>query len=85
MENQRALCEKRQLQFPPRYESACKIDTPESFSDFFHAAECEMPREPEVPEARVPVVECLDGLARMTTKEFSTNSFCEKWHPPECV
>ena len=29
-------------------------------------------REPEVPEARVPVVECLDGLARITSKELAT-------------
>ena len=30
---------RRQLQFPTRYEQACKIDTAESFSEFFHAAE----------------------------------------------
>ena len=29
-----------------------------------------MRRGPEVPEARVPVVECLDGLARITLKEL---------------
>ena len=40
-------------------------------------------REPEVPEGRVPVVECLDGLARITSKEL--DSFCEKWLPPECL
>ena len=28
-------------------------------------------REPEVPEARVPVVECLDGHARITSKELA--------------
>ena len=28
-------------------------------------------REPEVPEERVPVVECLDGLARITSKELA--------------
>ena len=28
-------------------------------------------REPEVPEARVPVVERLDGLARITSKELA--------------
>ena len=28
-------------------------------------------REPEVPEERVPVVECLDGLARITLKELA--------------
>ena len=45
----------------------------------------EMRREPEVPEEKVPVVECLDGLARITLKGTCTNSFCEKWHPPECL
>ena len=44
-----------------------------------------MRREPEVPEARVPVVECLDGLARITSKELAITPFCEKWHPPECL
>ena len=29
-------------------------------------------REPEVPEAEVPVVECLDGLERITSKELAT-------------
>ena len=28
-------------------------------------------RGPEVPEARVPVVECLDGPARITSKELA--------------
>ena len=45
----------------------------------------EMRREPEVPEARVSVVECLDGLARITSKELAPTSFCEKWHLPECL
>ena len=31
----------------------------------------EKDREPEVPEARVPVVECLDGPARFTSKELA--------------
>ena len=31
----------------------------------------EMRREPEVPEERVPVVECLDGPARITSKELA--------------
>ena len=41
-------------------------------------------RGPEVPEARVPVVQCLDGLARILRKTCN-NSFFEKWHPPECL
>ena len=31
----------------------------------------EMRREPQVPEERVPVVECLDGLARITLEEIA--------------
>ena len=29
-------------------------------------------REPEVPGEEVPVVECIDGLARITSKELAT-------------
>ena len=32
-------------------------------------------REPEVPGERVPVVECLDGLARITSKELAITQF----------
>ena len=32
-------------------------------------------QEPEVPEARVPVVECLDGPARITSKELAITHF----------
>ena len=35
------------------------------------------------PRGKVPVVECLDCPARI--KGTCTNSFCEKWHPPECL
>ena len=46
----------------------------------------EMRREPEVPEERVPVGQSFDCHARITSKELAPiNSFCEKWHPPECL
>ena len=32
-------------------------------------------REPDVPEAEVPVVECLDGLARITLEELAITHF----------
>ena len=32
-------------------------------------------REPEVPEEKVPVVECLDGLARITLEELAITQF----------
>ena len=34
-----------------------------------------MRREPEVPEERVPVVECFDGLAMITSKELAITHF----------
>ena len=39
MGNQRVVCERKQLQFPPRYEKAWKSRTIKSVSEFFHAAE----------------------------------------------
>ena len=32
-------------------------------------------REPEVPEEKIPVVECLDGLARVTSNELAITHF----------
>ena len=37
--SQRAMCERRQLQFPPRDGKACEKFTIKSVSEFFHAAE----------------------------------------------
>ena len=45
----------------------------------------EMHREPEVPEARVPVVELLDWPCKDYLKGTCTNPLCEKWHLPECL
>ena len=42
-------------------------------------------RGPEVPEVKVRVVECREGLARITLEELAITHFCEKWHPPECL
>ena len=44
-----------------------------------------MRREAEVPEAKVPVVECLDGRARITSKELAPIHCVKKRHPPECL
>ena len=42
-------------------------------------------REPEVPEAEVPVEECFDCPARITSKELAPIHSVKKWHPPECL
>ena len=38
-------------------------------------------RKPEVPEEEAPVEECLDGLARITSKEHAITHFVEKLAP----
>ena len=42
-------------------------------------------REPEVPEARVPVVKCLDCRARITSKELAPLHSVKSGIPPECL
>ena len=42
-------------------------------------------REPEVPEERVPVVECLDGLARITSKELAITHFVKNGTLQKCL
>ena len=42
-------------------------------------------REPEVPEVKVPAVECIDGLARITSKELArTRSVKSGTHQNAC-
>ena len=61
------------MQFPPRCQYAWKNDTVEYVSEVFSCIKMrEKRQEPEVPEARVPVVECLDGPARITSKELAS-------------
>ena len=76
MESQRAVCERKQLQFPPRYQSAWKITpsnpSPNSFSC---SRMSENHREPGVPEEEVPVVEYFDGHASITLQELAITHF----------
>ena len=61
-----------------RHDVECaKTTQPNAFPSF--STMREMHREPEVLEAKVPVEECVDCPGTCT------NSFCEKWHPPECL
>ena len=71
MGNQRAMCERKQLQFPPRYGQAWEKFTIKSVSEFFQCSRVsENHRGPEVPEVKVRVVECRDGLARITLENL---------------
>ena len=76
MGNQRAMCERRQLQFPPRYQLACKNDTAEYFSKIFYAAKCENIIENQKSQRqKSQVVESSDGLARITLEELAITHF----------
>ena len=88
MGDQRAVCERRQLQFPPRHEQAWeKLHHQIRLRILSCSRMNENHREPEVPEAEVPVVECLDGLARITLEEFAITLYFskKKWQNPECL
>ena len=76
MGNQRAVCERRQLQFPPRYEKNVeKLHHQMRLRILSRSRVSENHREPEVPEERVPAVERLDGLTRITLKELAITHF----------
>ena len=74
------MFKRRQLQFPTRYELSCKIDTTESLSKIFYAAECEKCFENQKSQRQKPRLPCKDYL-----KGTCTTPFREKWHPPECL
>ena len=42
-------------------------------------------RGPEVPEVKARVVEWSRWPCKDYLKGSCNNSFCEKWHPPECL
>ena len=66
------MFERRHLQFPTRYEQASKIDTAESFSELFYAAECEKCIENQKFQRQESQVgDCFDCLARITSKELA--------------
>ena len=72
MENQRAKCERKQLQFPPTiWISVGKVHHQIRLRILSCSRVSENHRGPEVPEVRAPVVECRDGLARITSKELA--------------
>ena len=72
------------MQFPTQRQ-ACKIDTAESFSRIFYAAEGANASRTRSPGGRSP----SGKMSRLPCKDFvkltCTNSFFEKWHLPECL
>ena len=59
--------------------------TAESFSEIFDAVECEICIENQKSWRQKPKWEnWLDCRARIIS-QVRTNSFSEKWHPPECL
>ena len=84
---QRAVCERRQLQFPPRYRiSVEKLHHQIRPSQILSCGRVsENHRESEVREAEAQV----GRMSRLPCKDYlkgtCTNSFCGKFHPPECL
>ena len=76
MGNQRAVYQRRQLQFPPRYEFCVeKVHHQIRLRILSCGRMSENHRGPEVPEVRAPVVERHDGLARITLEELAITHF----------
>ena len=73
------------MQFPTRYEKACKIDTAESFSEISTQQSVSNASRTRSPRGRSPGLK----MARLPCKDYlkgtCTTPFCEKWHPPECL
>ena len=79
------MCERKQLQFPTRFEYACKITQPKlsprsSTRKSGRNASRTRNLRGRSPSGRMFRLPCKDYL-----KGTCTNSFCEKWHPPECL
>ena len=72
MGSQRAMCERRQLQFSVTISiSVEKVHHQIRLRILSCSRVSENHRGPEIPEVRAPVVECRDGLARITSKELA--------------
>ena len=72
MGNQRAMCERKHCSFRHDMDKAWEKFTIKSVSEFFmQQSERKTIEGPEVPEVRARVVECRDGLARITLEELA--------------
>ena len=75
MGNQWAMCERRQLQFPPRYEQAWKKSPLNPSPNSFMWQSERKPSRTRSPRGKSPSVERHDGLARITLEELATTHF----------
>ena len=76
MGNQRAVCKKETSAVSTTISISVGKVTPSNPSpNSFMQQNERKHQEPEVPEEKVPVVECFDGLARITSKELSITHF----------
>ena len=54
-------------------------------NSFMQQSERKTIEDPKSQREEVPVVECFDWPCKDYLKGTCNNSFCEKWHPPECL
>ena len=77
------MLERRQLQFPTRYELASKIDSAKSLSEIFYAAEWEKCIENQKSWRQKPKWKNVSTAVQGFPQRSLHHSFCEKWPPPE--
>ena len=82
MGNQRAVCKRRQIAVSATMSiSVEKLHHQILLRILSCSRMSKNHREPEVPEEEVPVVECLDGFARITSKELAITRFVKNVAP----
>ena len=86
MGNQRAVCERKTIAVSATILiSVKKVHHQIRLRILSCGRMSENHRGPEVPEGRVPVVEMSRWPCKDYLRETCNNSFCERWHPPECL
>ena len=85
MGNQRAMCERRQFQFRHDLNKRGKSSPSNPSPNSFIRQSERKPSRTRSPRGRSP----SGRMSRWPCKDYlrgtCNNSFCEKWHPPECL
>ena len=83
MRNQRAVCERRQLQCPPRYNKRGKSSPSNPSQNSFMQQSERKPSRTRSPRGRSPSGRMSRWPCKDYLKGTCNNSSCKKWHPPE--
>ena len=84
-ESKGAVFKRRQLQFPPRYQQAWKMTQSNTSPNSFMQQNERKPSKTRSPRGKSPSGRRYRWPCKDYFKGICNNSFCEKWHPPECL